>query len=510
MPERAVDSNKRSFSRRDLLTLTALTAVSATACFFDLGSRSLWYDEFISALTAAHHGTNLWSAVTSLGGHMMFYYLLLHVFVSLFGGGQFALRAPSAIAGVALTPVIYLLARRMFGTRAAVIASAIVAVSPALVLWDQQARGYCLGTLLIAGSLLALLRAVECPTWGRWCVYGFLSVLSIYTLAYAAMFLFAQWIPLAFWPEARHRPRPVLTVIGVIALAYVSLTALMLRTGAATQLSNNGRPSVSVALKILEELGSAVAPDFSATTLIARVVTAVALLCWIAASAELLSRVRGAPGEFETVCLGITLSWFFAPLFLDTIFSLAYHSLFEPVYLIQSVPAAAILVAFVFGKLLPRGLSYLLAAGFVALLVAALVPTYGISFEQWAQVSRYIRTSSQAGDCLTVNKPFLASEMAYYFSIEGATGEPRLVQPARRWSDALDPLFPVPVSVQRFSTIASQCGRLWIVMNRVSPGQFVLVNSEVTWFDAHGFTHVSVSHFTPRHGFGINLVLLAR
>ena len=35
--------------RAELLILVALCAVSAAACFFDLGSRSLWNDEFRSA-----------------------------------------------------------------------------------------------------------------------------------------------------------------------------------------------------------------------------------------------------------------------------------------------------------------------------------------------------------------------------------------------------------------------------------------------------------------------------
>ena len=82
------------------------------------------------------------------------------------------------------------------------IAAAIVAVSPALVVWNQQARGYGFGTLLIALSLLALFRATESPNRLWWTVYGFLVLLSIYTIAYAEMFLVAQWLAIAFGPGA--------------------------------------------------------------------------------------------------------------------------------------------------------------------------------------------------------------------------------------------------------------------------------------------------------------------
>lgn len=123
-------------SRTELLVVIGLTAASAVVNLVDLASRSLWTDELHSALLAVHHGISLWSAVTADGGNMMLYYLLLHGFVALFGGGQLALRVPSALAGAGLTPVVFFLGRRMFGLRTAVIATAIVAVSLALVVWN--------------------------------------------------------------------------------------------------------------------------------------------------------------------------------------------------------------------------------------------------------------------------------------------------------------------------------------------------------------------------------------
>ena len=241
-------------ARSELLTVVALTAASATACFVDLRSRSLWNDELHSALITTHHLGGLWSAVSADGGNMMLYYLLLHVVAALFGDGQVALRVLSAAAGTALTPVVYFLGRRMFGPRAAVIGSATIAVSPALVVWDQQARGYELGTLLIALSLLALLRAIERPSRPRWFLWGGLVVLSVYTLVYAPMFLVPQWLALACWPQARRRLRPILSVICVTALTFVPLAVLLLRSPADNVLLTNPGPSTSETLHILESL----------------------------------------------------------------------------------------------------------------------------------------------------------------------------------------------------------------------------------------------------------------
>jgi hypothetical protein len=296
-----------------------------------------------------------------------------------------------------------------------------------------------------------------------------------------------------------------------MVLAYIPILVLLLRAHATSVLSSNPPPSTTGALNLLEELGTGIAPDFFATTLVASIVTVVAALCWIAGGTELLSRIRKAPRELETISLGIALSWLFLPLIVDPIFSLAYRSIFDPSFLLQSVPAGALIIAFVFDKLLPRQATYVCSLGFVALLGAALIPTYGVSFEPWAQLSRYVRDASRPGDCLTANKSELSSNLAYYFYIDGSTSvEPRLVLPVLSWSEALDPTHQGATTTEPFPVVASGCNRLWIVLSRVSPGQFLLVNAEIVWFYKHGFRNGTVSRFEVQNGFAINVDLLAR
>jgi hypothetical protein len=266
----------------------------------------------------------------------------------------------------------------------------------------------------------------------------------------------------------------------------------------------NAPPSTTGGIQIVQELSSGVAPEFFRTTLVIAIVTVIAVLCWITASAELLSRIRGAPGDFETMYLGITLSWLLLPVVVDAIFSIEYRSLFVPAYLVQSVPAGAMVVAFVFVKFLPRLLSHALAIGFVGLLVVALVPTYGVSFEQFAQAARYIRSTSRPGDCLIANKPEIASNLAYYFSLQAGTSVmPQLVEPRRTWSNALDPTLRVPPPSESWAAVVSSCSRLWMVVSRVGSGE-LLINAEANWFDHNGYEQFTVSKFV-----GINVGLFA-
>ena len=62
---------------------------------------------------------------------------------------------PSLLAGVGLLPLVYAVARRSFGTTAAVISLALTACCEPLIAYSSEARGYALATLAgVAGYAL--------------------------------------------------------------------------------------------------------------------------------------------------------------------------------------------------------------------------------------------------------------------------------------------------------------------------------------------------------------------
>jgi len=81
---------------------------------------------------------------------------------------------------------------------------------------------------------------------------------------------------------------------------------------------------------------------------------------------------------------------------------------------------------------------------------------------------------------------------------------------ALTWSNALAGTYRDAAPGASFANVASSCRRLWMVVSRTSPGQLVFINDEASWFYQHGFRRMTVSDFTPRLGFGINVALLAR
>jgi hypothetical protein len=106
------------------------------------------------------------------------YPLLLALVAALGGSGHVPFQVASALVGTATVVVCAVLAGRIAGPRAAVLAAAIGAVYPVFLVADASLRAESLYGLLIALSLLAAYRAWERPTAWRLVQLGVLIGLA--------------------------------------------------------------------------------------------------------------------------------------------------------------------------------------------------------------------------------------------------------------------------------------------------------------------------------------------
>ena len=130
----------------------APTLAAAVLRFTCLGTWSLWADE-VSTLTDAWR----WEAIR---GYPVGYFLI-GLTTRLFGDSPFAARLLPALAGVATVPVLYAVASRALGRRAAVWAPWILALSPFHLFFSQFCRYYTLVTLFGLLAAFAFLVGVE-------------------------------------------------------------------------------------------------------------------------------------------------------------------------------------------------------------------------------------------------------------------------------------------------------------------------------------------------------------
>jgi Dolichyl-phosphate-mannose-protein mannosyltransferase len=206
--------------------LAALVVLAAALRLPTLGAQSFWYDEAFTAVHVFHPSLSATlHAMVRTENSPPLWYLVGWLDVRVLGDGAFALRLPSALAGIATVPVAWAIGRELWGRRAALIAGTLVAVNPLFVWYSQEARVYALFVLTSAIAMLCFLRALAVPSGRRLAAFALAAAIALLT-HYFSVFLLA---PMALWLLRGRAGRPLIGG-GRAAAAAVAVPAL---TGAA-------------------------------------------------------------------------------------------------------------------------------------------------------------------------------------------------------------------------------------------------------------------------------------
>ena len=98
-------------------SILALLAIALAARLVHLTYHSFWFDEAVSALWAAQSPGRIWQVGLGLveDKHPPFYYLLLHGWSSVFGGGDVAQRTMGVLIGALAVLPTYAIGHRLGG-----------------------------------------------------------------------------------------------------------------------------------------------------------------------------------------------------------------------------------------------------------------------------------------------------------------------------------------------------------------------------------------------------------
>jgi hypothetical protein len=233
--------------------------------------QSLWLDETFSHLFATLPLRVAWQAMIVDAVHPPLYYLLLRPWLALAGGSEFALRFPSALAGVLAVALVQQAGRRWLGASAGRWVALLLALNPFHVWYSQEARMYALLGLLSLAALLAFWQGLHCQRLWVWAVLAGVSALA-YVTHYFALYLplvefvfllatfrrhhaaLARWavvqalaaLPLASWLTALYtvgggafgigwirepRPADLLRTLWSFGMAYDGRLTLLVVTG---------------------------------------------------------------------------------------------------------------------------------------------------------------------------------------------------------------------------------------------------------------------------------------
>jgi hypothetical protein len=176
----------------------------------------------------------------------LFHTLLVWISTRLFGPSEIAIRLPAFLFGMLVVPATYRLALRFADRGASLLAMALAAVWPGLVLYSTNARGYSFITFVFIVMLLLGDEIVEQDTRGRWVGLAVLFALGMYT---APLMLYAGGAVLV-WILAEKARRDGITAArallpGLVASALLAAVITVLvnvpvvsRTGLASLVTN--------------------------------------------------------------------------------------------------------------------------------------------------------------------------------------------------------------------------------------------------------------------------------
>jgi mannosyltransferase len=219
-------------TRRVAYAVGAITLLAAIVRFPTLAVQSYWLDEGTTVTSLALPFGRMLSHSMDVEAYPPLYFVLAWPWSKMFGLSEFGLRSLSAVLGTATVPVAYAAARRLFSVRVGLFAALLVACSPLLVWYSQEARPYELLVFLSTLSLFWFVRVLDdaCPAdFIGWSVVSMLALLTHYFALFPVGFE-AAWLLVAF-----RRRKHALVAVACVACAGLALLPLI-----ASQRSHTG------------------------------------------------------------------------------------------------------------------------------------------------------------------------------------------------------------------------------------------------------------------------------
>ena len=479
-----IDVTKAPWWRRESWLLAALILVGLALRLWGLSDKGLAYDEAATALMARATPVEIvafhWRAAFE---HPPLWQLAMAGWSALFGQSEAALRLLPALAGAAAIPLTWWWVRRLWPDERArgIWAAALVALSPALVLYSQEARMYTLVVALALLSLIALHALASRPRLTsilifagvNWLMTGF-HYYSILLVGVAALFLGLLALRRRAWGDgARWLTAVVLALTPVVlwmALAPGFHDTLRVVAG-----NVRGETTVS-ALAFLDALWRDLTfgairwqPEVAVVGLVLAPLVMIGLAATVIPEAQRFRDDRGFTPWSWLVALAALL-----PLLLSVIFAPALAAR----YILFVLPAFYVLAAAGIVWLGRQSLALGLAGALLALVVAWLgLSVYFTSYtkSEYREMAAFLEANRQPDEAVMLYAPRQHLLAKYYLpGIAGFATAPEVELPDF-WPVNAPPVVPEAIDGVLLDLLAAHPA-LWLVVtaeNEVDRGEFV-------------------------------------
>lgn len=172
----------------ETLLVVLLLAVAVVSRFYDLGARTMSHDEI-------NHVVPTFSLYSGNGykydpmSHGPFQYHMMALSYALFGDNDFTTRIPAAVLSIAAFLVAVFAFRRYLGRTGALVAGALIIISPLMLFYARYARNESYIVLWGILTIYAILRYLE--RGEAWALFLFTAVNALHFTDKATSYMFA-------------------------------------------------------------------------------------------------------------------------------------------------------------------------------------------------------------------------------------------------------------------------------------------------------------------------------
>lgn len=298
--------------------LAGIALVGLMIRFVRIGAESIWLDESFS-IWAAQQSFSEMMAIAKWDPHPPLHYLLLKIWMAVFGTSETSVRGLSALAGAGAVWAIGHLFFTLRQTETGLYAASLLAFSPMHMWFSQETRSVTLFFLAAVLATATFLRVMQDPSWRNAAFYVLSAVFVFHTHAYS-VFLFAAllaiYLATSYFARAEVRlsfPKFVAlqVPVGVACLPWALFLLLESKSAIATLWMK--KPTMQTVIDAYEQMAG------SMVLLVA--VLALGVLAFAALRRQTPNHQRVAliTGTALTLAMpigGVIVSWMWRPIFL--------------------------------------------------------------------------------------------------------------------------------------------------------------------------------------------------
>lgn len=423
--------------RRETILLLLIILIGAFLRFYDIGAESLWLDEAASIREAA-------MSIKGMVAHSNqppLYFLILNLWIKLFGTGEAALRSLSAIFGIISLLLMYLIGSILFTRRIGLLACFLSAISSFHIRYSQEVRGYSLLLLLALVSYYFFIKIIKQNKKWHYICYLLASILLGYVHIFGLLIISSQVLFfILFWNKYRAQRVKFLSTIGIIILAYLPLAYLLY--GNVQRIVNSGfwipMPELNSILKTLMNFsGWGNAGIFIFLVFLLLAINGFFSKNLVAGKWNWRSPLESLKDMTWKIRLEsieeelLLMMWLSVSIVVPFIISKFITPIYLTKYIIGATPALYLIVAKGIGNISKKWLFY------PVLIFIFLLSSFGLQSyykndirDQWRETADFVEINSNNNDVIVFTPGYLQNPFNYYyqgdlleFGFSSGTGE---------------------------------------------------------------------------------------